>query len=159
MQARMKPGDERELRVTRVFDAPRELVFRLWTQAEHFARWCAPARFEIVDNGLDLRRGGVWWSLMRNPEGEECRASGVYREIVANERLVFTYAHDTPDGRRGPETLVTVAFEARGAQTKLTLHQAVFETVTDCSAHVTGWSDCLDRLAAYLPEVASFHRQ
>lgn len=134
----------------RTFDAPRELLFGMWTDEKHFSQWCAPARFEITDSRVDARRGGVWWSLMRAPDGEECRVSGVYREVAPPERLVFTYAHETPDGERGPETLVTVTFEAQGKRTRLTLHQATFDTVENRVAHSMGWGECFERLAEYI---------
>lgn len=144
------PRDDRQLLLVRDFDAPRELVFGMWTQAEHFAQWCAPARFTIVDNKADSRRGGVWWSEMRAPDGETCIASGVYREVVPPTRLVFTYAHEAPDGSRGPETLVTVTFEDIAGKTRLTLRQEVFDTVENRVAHHMGWTECLDRLDAHL---------
>lgn len=150
---RQEPEAQRILDIEREFDAPRELVFQVWTDAEHFAQWCAPAGLDIVENTLDLRRGGVWWSRMIAPDGEECIASGVYREIVEPERLVFTYAHEMPDGSRGPETLVTVTFTEQQGRTVVHLHQAVFDTVENRVAHSMGWGECLDRLAAHLEEV------
>lgn len=141
---------KRILNIERSFDAPRELVFRVWIEPEHFARWCAPAKFDIVESTIDARRGGVWWSRMVSPDGEECIASGVYREVAEPERLVFTYAHEAPDGSRGPETLVTVNFEERDGKTLLMLHQAVFDTVENRVAHSMGWNECLERLAGYL---------
>ncbi|HEX7030679.1 MAG TPA: SRPBCC domain-containing protein [Gammaproteobacteria bacterium] len=142
----------RTLDLARTFDAPRDLVFRMWTDPEHFAQWCAPARFVITGTRIDLRRGGVWWSDMRAPDGETCAASGVYREIVPPERLVFTYAHEMPDGSRGPETLVTVTFEEQQGKTNLRLHQSVFDSVENRVAHVMGWNECLDRLDARLAQ-------
>lgn len=148
--ATVNPSRARSLRLERFFDAPRELVFAAWTDRKHFSQWCAPAKFEIVDSRVDARRGGIWWSVMRAPDGEECRAGGVYREVVEPQRLVFTYAHELPNGDRGPETLVTVKFEALGKRTKITLQQATFDTVEDRIAHDMGWSECLDRLATLL---------
>ncbi|HEX6927813.1 MAG TPA: SRPBCC domain-containing protein [Gammaproteobacteria bacterium] len=148
------PGADLAVDIARRFDAPRELVFSMWTDAEHFAAWCAPAKFAIIDSRVDARRGGVWWSMMRAPDGETCMASGVYREIIPPQRLVFTYAHEMPDGSRGPETLVTVTFDEAGGQTQLRLHQEVFESVENRVAHLMGWNECLDRLEARLREAA-----
>lgn len=153
MSAVKQPVSERILELTRTFDASRELVFTAWIEPEHFSRWCAPAKFDIVDSKIDARRGGVWWSKMRAPDGEECIASGVYREVVEPERLVFTYAHEMPDGSRGPETLVTVDFEEQGEMTVITLHQEVFDTVENRVAHSMGWGECLDRLAGHIAEI------
>lgn len=154
MAAMTEPASNRVLDIARTFDAPRELVFRMWTEAEHFAQWCAPAKFEITGSRTDVRRGGVWWSEMRAPDGETCIASGVYREIVPPERLVFTYAHEMPDGSHGPETLVTVVLSEVNGRTHLTLNQSVFDTVENRVAHFMGWTECLDRLAACLRDAA-----
>ena len=150
MVAHIEETKDRVLALTRTFDAPRELVFAAWTDARHFAQWCAPAGFDVIRNSADVRRGGVWWSLMQSAGGEKCSVSGVYREVVAPERLVFTYAHELPDGSYGPETLVTVIFDAIGEKTRLGLRQSVFDTVENRVAHSIGWSECLERLAGFL---------
>lgn len=141
---------ERTVWIARSFDAPRELVFSMWTDERHFSRWCAPARFEIVSSRSDARRNGVWWSTMRAPDGEQCKASGVYREVTPPQRLVFTYAHELPDGTRGPETLVTVTLEETDGKTLLSLQQALFDTVEDRAAHFMGWNECFDKLTDVL---------
>jgi uncharacterized protein YndB with AHSA1/START domain len=90
---------------------------------------------------------------MLSPEGTEHRLSCVYREIVAPEKLSFTWTWIDEEDQPGPETLVTVLLEEagdQGAQTKLTLHQAIFESDTACAAHGDGWSQSLDRLVAYV---------
>jgi uncharacterized protein YndB with AHSA1/START domain len=87
---------------------------------------------------------------MRSPEGTNHWLRGVYREIVEPERLVFTYAWEDAEGNPGHEMLVTVTFADLGGKTKLTMHQAVFESFTARAEHQSGWTECLDRLAAYL---------
>ena len=77
-------------------------------------------------------------------------AARVCRELVEPERLVFSFAWEDKEGRPGHETVVTVSFAEYGAQTKLTLHQAVFETVTARDLHQGGWSSVLECLAEYL---------
>lgn len=154
MAENLQTAPDRVLDITRTFDAPRELVFSMWTDVQHFSQWCAPAKFTIVDSRVDARRGGVWWSKMRAPDGETCIASGVYREVMAPSRLVFTYAHEMPDGSRGPETLVTVTLAADGERTRLVLNQSVFDTVENRVAHSMGWNECLDRLAVELEKAA-----
>jgi uncharacterized protein YndB with AHSA1/START domain len=141
---------ERELVLSRVFDAPRPLVFAAWTEAACAARWWGPKGFVSVSCEMDVRPGGRWRRAMRSPAGSLHIASGVYREIAAPERLVFSYAWEDADGRPGPETLVTVSFAERDGKTELTLRQAVFETVTARDAHRGGWASCLDRFADYL---------
>ena len=144
---------ERELVITRVFDAPRELVWRAWTEPAAAVKWWGPKGFTVPDYKTDSRPGGAWRVCMRSPEGEDHWAHGVYREIVAPERLVFTYAFEDATGKPGHETLVTVTFAELGEKTKLTVHQAVFESVTVRDEHVRGWTEALDRLAGYLTQV------
>lgn len=141
---------ERELVVTRVFDAPRRLVFKAWTQPEHAARWWAPQGFTTISCEMDVRPGGAWRRCMRSPDGSEHRKRGVYREIVEPERLVFTYASEDLDGNFSHETLVTVTFADEGGKTRLTLRQTGFETVAACASHQGGWASSLERFAEYL---------
>jgi len=143
---------ERELVITRVFDAPRRLVFKAWTQPEHAARWWGPQGFTTISCEMDVRPGGAWWRRMRSPEGTEHRKRGIYREIVEPERLVFTYATEDAAGNSGHETLVTVTFADLGGKTRLTLRQAAFETADARDAHEGGWTGCLERFAEYLAQ-------
>jgi uncharacterized protein YndB with AHSA1/START domain len=87
---------------------------------------------------------------MRSPEGTEHRVRGVYHEIVEGERLVYTWVWVDANGKPGHETLITVTFADYGAKTELTLHQAIFESVTARDAHRGGWDSALDCLAEYL---------
>ena len=141
---------ERELVITHVFDAPRRLVFKVWAKPEHLAHWWGPKDFTLPACTVDFRPGGTYRFHMRSPEGADHWLQGVYREIVEPERLVFTYAWEDAGGEPGHETLVTVTFEEFGGKTRLTLNQAVFESVTACTEHQSGWTECLNRLAAYL---------
>jgi uncharacterized protein YndB with AHSA1/START domain len=143
-------AEERELVITRIFDAPRSLVFKVWTAPEHLARWWGPKGFTTLSCAMDVRAGGAWVRRMRSPEGSLHTKRGIYREIVAPERLVFTYADEDEDGELGPETLVTVTFEEHGAKTRLTLRQSGFETVSARDGHYGGWTSCMERFADYL---------
>jgi len=87
---------------------------------------------------------------MQAPDGSIIRKHGIYREIVAPERLVLTYITDDAAGNPGPETLVTVTFADIGGRTRLTLHQAIFESVGARDDHRCGWTGALERFAAYL---------
>lgn len=139
-----------ELVVTRVFDAPPTLVFRAWTQAEHAAQWWGPQGFTTVSCRLDARPGGAFRVVMRSPEGTTYTKCGVYRDVTAPERLVFTYAWEDANGDPGREMLVTVTFEAVGQRTRLTLHQTGFEAVTARDGHRSGWTSCMERFATWL---------
>src|SRR5215831_372530 len=138
---------ERELLITRIFDAPRELVFRAWTEPERAVRWWGPQGFTTAHCEMDLRPGGTYRVCMRSPEGAEHWQRGVCREVVEPERLVFTFAWEDKEGRPGHETVVTVSFAEYGTKTRLTSHQAVFETVTARDLHKGGWSSALECLA------------
>ncbi|NUM55834.1 MAG: SRPBCC domain-containing protein [Candidatus Hydrogenedentes bacterium] len=140
----------RVLLITRVLDAPRELVFKVWTQPQHLAQWWGPKNFTTPDCNIDVRPGGFYRIHIRSGEGKDYWMQGVYREVVEPERLVFTFSWDTPEGKRGHETIVTVLFEDANGKTKFTFHQAVFESDSSRNDHNTGWSECFDRLAAYV---------
>ena len=141
---------ERELVVTRIFDAPRLLLFKMWTEPEHLARWWGPRGFTGLSGRMDVRPGGTWTRSMQAPDGSVIRKHGVYRDIVAPERLVFTYVTDGPEGNPGPATLVTVTFADVGGKTRLTLHQAPFQAVATRDDHRRGWTGALERFAEYL---------
>jgi uncharacterized protein YndB with AHSA1/START domain len=119
---------ERTLTTTRVFDAPRELVFKAWTDPKQFARWFPPDGFS-ADCELDVRPGGTIRVDMKGEDpalgpdffGKVFPGSGVYKEVVANERLSFTF--DAPGEEGVLALLMTVLFEAQGRKTKLTIHQ------------------------------------
>ncbi len=156
MAARNKPAtkpSERELVVTRVFDAPRSLVFKAWTDPAHLERWQgAPRGFTVPSHEQDIRPGGGFRVCMRSPEGVDHWLQGVYREIVEPQRLVFTHAWRDANGKPGTETLVTLTFTERGGKTELTLRQTGFTSVESRDGHKTGWTSTFDRLAEYLAE-------
>ena len=141
---------ERELVITRILDAPRDVVFRAWTEPDRVARWWGPQGFVTTYCDMDIRPGGDFRVCMRSPEGAEHWKQGIYREIVAPERLVFTFAWEDAEGKPGHQTLVTVTLADRGGQTELTLRQAVFETVAARDDHRRGWTSTLQRFAEYL---------
>lgn len=142
---------ERELVISRIFDAPRELVFKAWTEPDHMVNWFGPRGFSSTILRSDLRPGGSYRFQMRGPDGVDHWTQGIYQEIVVPARLVLTYAWgDAAGNRTRPETILTLTFEEHEGKTKLTLHQAIFESVTARDAHNQGWSSSLDRLAEYL---------
>jgi len=145
---------ERELTIERIFDAPRELVFKCWTEPEHLARWIGPKGFSGTILTCELREGGNYRARMRGPDGQDHWQHGVFREIAPPERIVRTYCWTDADGRpTQPETLLTVTFADLGGRTRLTLHQAVFDSVTACDEHRGGWSTAFDKLAEYIATV------
>jgi uncharacterized protein YndB with AHSA1/START domain len=143
---------ERVLVITRVFDAPRSLVFEAWTTKEHLDQWCAPRGFTLPWSEGELRPGGAWRCCIRSPEGVEYRLGGIYREIIKDELLVFTHSWEE-DGKPGHETEVTVRFADHEGKTKLTLEQGIFESVESRDSHQGGWIECLERLADHLAQL------
>ena len=142
--------EERTLLLDRLFDAPRDVVFKAWSEPEHLIHWWGPRGFTSDIEKMEFRVGGAYRIHMRSPEGTDHWSQGVYREIVPPERLVMAGSWADAQGTpTTPETVLTVTFEEHGAQTRLTLH-SVFETVTARDAHRGGWSSSLERLVEYL---------
>jgi len=139
-----------ELNIRRTFNAPRELVFRAWTEPQLLAQWSCPRGYTFSENRGELRVGGTFSARMRSPEGTEHRLRGVYREIVPPERLVFTHCWVDEQGAPGPETLVTVTLAEHGGRTEMSFHQALFVSVEARDRHEQGWTNCFERLAELL---------
>src|SRR5262245_27473915 len=113
------PSD-REIVLTREFNAPRRLVFEVWTTREHVMQWWAGCDGNtLMACEIDLRVGGVWWIVVRGADGGEYTVKGVYREVVVPERLVHTQVLDVETHSRG-EALVTVVFEDLAGGTRIT---------------------------------------
>lgn len=141
---------ERTLVIERVFNAPRHLVFQAWTDPEHMSQWFGPRGFKSTVLKNDLRPGGAYRIHMLGPDGDHW-SQGVYREIVPPERLVMAGSWADAQGNpTRPENVLTLTFAELDGKTKLTLHQALFESVTARDAHNGGWSSSFDRLAEYL---------
>jgi uncharacterized protein YndB with AHSA1/START domain len=149
-EAIAEPAD-RVLVITRVFDAPRSLVYQAFADPKHALKWGGPPDYPAVHVEGDLRPGGKWRTCLRALDGSrELWQGGVYREIVPNERLVYSFAWDQEDGSQGPETLVTVTFADQGRKTLMTFRQAVFNTKENCDGHRRGWNGAFDRLADHV---------
>lgn len=147
------PSD-REVVLTRVFDAPRHLVFDALTQPELLKRWFGPRGHSLILCEVDLRVGGAWRSVLRTPDGREMGMGGVYREIVPGERTVHTEAFDDYPG----ESIVTTVLTEHEGKTTLTatvlcesqeIRDAVLRTGMEHGA-----AETYDRLAELLPSLA-----
>ena len=137
---------EPSLTIRRRLPAPPSLVFQAWTDPDRFGRWFGPPGAELVEAEMEPRAGGRYRILMR-AGGEEHGVGGVYREVVPDERLVFTWAwRSTPER----ELLVTVRLEPVDGQTELTLLHERFFDLPARDRHHEGWTQALDKLAAYL---------
>jgi uncharacterized protein YndB with AHSA1/START domain len=144
MVASNQATKDRTLVIERLVAAPRELVWSAWTERSHAIKWWCPKGFELSFLEMDVRPGGKWRRCMRDGKGLERWVSGVYQEIVRPERLVFTYGRDQGD------TVVTITLAEAEGGTKLTLHQAEFESVEARDSHRGGWSSALERLGEYV---------
>jgi uncharacterized protein YndB with AHSA1/START domain len=143
-----------ELLIVRTFDAPADVVFSMWSDRKHFASWMGPESFACLEAEIDFRVGGRYRAMISSGPDSENRFGGVYREIVPNRRLVFTFAWDNDGPAAGVETLVTIQFEAQGDKTVQTFHQTPFLSVERRDSHVGGWSSAFNKLGAYVSKIA-----
>ena len=150
------PGSRRaglELSLTRVIDAPRALVWEAWTNPEHLKTWWAPAPITTPECELDVRPGGIFRTLMRGPDGAEYPGTGVFLEVVDQERIVFTDALEPgwwPAKEPFMTAIITMADE--GGSTRYTA-RVRHKDEADRARHEEmgfheGWGTCLDQLAA-----------
>jgi uncharacterized protein YndB with AHSA1/START domain len=144
---------EREIVATRVFDAPRELVFKMWTDPKHVAQWWGPNGFTNTIHEMDARPGGVWRFVMHGPDGRDYMNKIVFIEVVKPERLVYDHVS-------GPKFHVTVTFVEQGDKTKLTVRM-LFESAAQRDkvakefGAVEGLSQTLGRLAEQLSTMSA----
>lgn len=155
---------KQELIITRIFDAPRDKVWKAWTDPEHFKKWWGPKTFTAPVIKIDLRVGGVYHWCMRSPDGQEFWSTGTYREIVPIERIVYTDSFADAEGNKVPashygmsgdwplELPVTVTFEEQEGKTKLTLKHSGIDglNATDRGNMQQGWNESFDKLAELL---------
>jgi uncharacterized protein YndB with AHSA1/START domain len=142
-----------DLVLTRVFDAPRELVFQAWTDPKHLAQWFGPHGFTIPFCKVDLRPGGEWRHVMRGPDGANYPMTAIFQEVARPERLVFMCY--VPDKEKSLfEILNTVTFEDQGGKTKLTLRLQVVKSTPEAAPMLAGmeegWTQTLERLAEHV---------
>jgi uncharacterized protein YndB with AHSA1/START domain len=142
---------DREITTTRIFDAPRDLVFQMWTDSEHIGHWWGPSGFTLTIHEMDVRPGGVWRFIMHGPDGVDYRNKHVYREVVRPERLVLFHESQ-------PNFQMTVNFVSLGDKTQVSV-QMLFETaalrdkvIRDVGA-VEGLNQTLNRLGERLAAV------
>ena len=137
------------LTLKRRLNAPPSKIYRAWTDAAKISRWFGPEDAEILRAETDVRVGGRFRIVFRGPDGEEHDVGGVYREVVPNQKLVFTWAwRSTPER----ESLVTVALKRDGDGTLLTLlHEQFFDEAAR-DRHGRGWNETLDKLGRYVRE-------
>ena len=144
---------EHELVLTRLLNAPREKVYRCWTEEEHVVKWFAPTPWTTPFAKLDVRAGGSMIVTMRSPDGQDYPANGVYLEVIPNEKLVWTDAYASawvPSAK--PFFTAILTFADEGGKTRYTA-TARHWTVDDKTAHEKmgfhdGWGTCASQLEA-----------
>jgi uncharacterized protein YndB with AHSA1/START domain len=144
------PSD-REIVMTRTFDAPRDLVFEAHTSCEHMSHWWGPRRYEFASCEIDFRPGGKWRIVHHGPDDQDYGFRGEFREIVRPERIVWTFEFE---GMPGHVSVDTLTLEEQDGKTTLTA-TSVFDTVEDRdgmlqSGMEEGAAETWDRLAEYL---------
>ena len=142
----IKPPIDRVLTITRLFDAPRALVWQAWTDPKHAMNWWGPRDYPAREVAMDVRVGGRWRHCLRSTAtGADLWHGGVFREVVPPERLVFTFAWDE-EGERGIENVVTITFTAQGRKTLMNFRQTPFQSAEERDGHQGGWGSAFDRL-------------
>ncbi len=152
--------------ITRVFDAPRDLVWKAWTDPEHVMRWWGPKNFTSPVSKIDLRVGGKYLNCMRGagPDGvvRDYWSTGVYREIVPQKKLVLTdsfadekgnvvsASHYGMEGDWPLELLIMVTFDETGGKTTMTLRHEGMPAGQNREMAEVGWNESFDKLAEYL---------
>jgi uncharacterized protein YndB with AHSA1/START domain len=147
-----------DLDLTRELDAPRELVFKAWTDPAQVAQWWGPDHFTTVVHALDARPGGEIRMDMHGPDKNVYPMSGTFREIVPPERIVMATAALDANGKPMFETQVTVILEAHGNKTTLKLQARVLEEGPMAAMYLkgmsAGWMQTLGRLAEYVRQAS-----
>jgi uncharacterized protein YndB with AHSA1/START domain len=144
-----------ELYIEREFDAPVELVFRIWESRDHMIRWWGPEIFTCVELDWELKPGRPWRAMMASKQYNHkvSRMGGVIREVEKQKRIVFTFAWDEDSGR-DLDTVVTVSFVERHGRTIQTFHQTPFSNVHIRDSHIGGWNSLINKEQLYVENTA-----
>lgn len=140
------------IKITRLIAAPREKVFKAWTDPVEIKRWWGPPGFTTPLAEVDLRVGGAYRIAMKPPDGDVIYVAGVYREVQPPSKLVFTWAWDE-DGAPGHESLVTVFFIERGDATEVVFSHERLKDAESRDRHAEGWEALFASLAAYIADL------
>lgn len=151
-----QPSEASVMTLTRTFDAPRDLVFKVWTDPKHLAQWWGPHHFTNPVCELDVRPGGAIRIDMRGPDGNVYPMTGEYQEIVAPERLVFLSAVPGEAGNSLFEVLTTVTFSEQDGKTTQTVEARVVKSSDEAAPYLAGmeqgWTQSLERLEEHLAQ-------
>jgi uncharacterized protein YndB with AHSA1/START domain len=139
-----------KLVIRRTIDAPQARVFEAWTRPEILQQWFGPSDVTVPAASLDLREGGSYRIEFQTLGGERLVVAGTFKEIREPERLSFTWSWEEDDDTPSHDTLVTLDFRAAGSSTELTLTHENFASQASRDRHSEGWSETLDKLAAFV---------
>ncbi len=144
-----------ELRLDRTFEAPLELVWRLWESRDHMIRWWGPEIFTCIELDWELTPGRPWRATMasRQYNRKISRMGGVIKEVVKHKRIVFTFAWDQDTGF-DMDTVVTIGFSEKNGVTVQSFHQTPFSGVEIRDSHVGGWNSLINKQQLYAENVA-----
>lgn len=134
-----------KLEITRVFNAPPEMVFDAWIDPKALAQWWGPKDFQCTSMTFDARAGGLWRGCMVSPDGKALWVGGVVKQVEPPKLLSFTFIWDAND-HPGHETLVTIIFRPHPRGTEMHFLQEGFATVASRDGHNYGWSGAFDDL-------------
>lgn len=151
-----------ELEIVRVFNAPRELVWKAWTEPERLMQWWGPKTYTAPVWKMDFREGGTYLYCMKSAEGQEFWGTGTYKEIIPNEKIVWTDSFADADGNKvnaqslgfpdtwPDELLVTILFEDVDGKTRMTLRHAGIPEGEMSDMTSAGWNESFDKLVEIL---------
>jgi uncharacterized protein YndB with AHSA1/START domain len=145
--------------ITRIFDAPRELVFKLWTDPEYVAKWWGPKDFTNPVCKMDAKVGGNIRIVMQGPDGFQYPTRGLFTELIEPELIVFTSIKEDANGNAELEVLNTVTFSEENGKTKMVLKAVVTMSTPQACGSVDGmdqgWNQSIDRLAETIQALIS----
>ncbi len=128
-----EPEGDRELTITRRFDAPARLLFEAWSKPEHLKKWFGPVGYPVTMCEMDFRKGGQWRAAMTGPSGtQQTPFGGEYLEIVPNRKIVFSNGFELPGAEK---MIMTIIFDEQGGKTMLTIH-TLFASTAQKATHV-----------------------
>jgi len=153
----IQPVSENEVLIEREFDAPRELLFKVWTDPFHLARWWTPFGFTAHVLKMEVREGGAFHIELQTPDGQRVPARGIYKKIIPPEKIIMLGPDQSPDACGAgipPNAMVTITFNESGGKTTLRLHtlfNASAEKLAAAEAgYYEGWGSALAALQTYL---------
>ena len=148
LQKKESKTSDRELSISRLLNAPRELVWEVWTNPEHIQHWWGPAGFKNSISKMEVRTNGIWEFIMHGPDGTDYKNKHVFKEVIKPEKLVLEHVS-------APKFLMTVTFEEQGNKTLVNIH-SLFESAAQLKDVIkvfkadVGMQQNVDRLEAYV---------